>query len=87
MRLGRDDPDEFINYVLLYQLNKMQREEEVSMTDKRYMYSRLTLILCIYIITIAIARFVDIKVAVIFPIIIVPAMILLWFRKEEKYPQ
>jgi len=61
-------------------------QEEVSTTDKRYMYSRLTLILCIYITTIAIARFVDITVAVIFPIIIVPAMILLWevFGLEKK---
>ena len=73
-------------YLLRHRKILMTQEEEVSTTDKRYMYSRLTLILCIYIITIAIARFVDIKVAVIFPIIIVPAMILLWevFGLEKK---
>lgn len=71
---------------LLRHRKRLMTQEEVSTTDKRYMYSRLTLILCIYIITIAIARFVDIKVAVIFPIIIVPAMILLWevFGLEKK---
>lgn len=71
---------------LLRHRKRLMTQEGVSTTDKRYMYSRLTLILCIYIITLAIARFVDIKVAVIFPIIIVPAMILLWevFGLEKK---
>jgi len=45
------------------------------------MYSRLALIPCLYIITIAIAFFIGIRVAVIFPVIIVPAMILLAGRK------
>jgi hypothetical protein len=56
----------------------MTQEEELSMTDKRYMYSRLALIPCLYIIAIAIALFVGIQIATIFPIIIVPTMILLW---------
>jgi uncharacterized membrane protein len=51
--------------------------EEVSTNDNRYMYSWLVLIPCTYVITIATAFFVSIKVTSIFPIIIVPAVILL----------
>lgn len=65
-------------YLLRHKKSLMTQEEELSMTDKRYMYSRLALIPCLYIITIAIALFVGIQIATIFPIIIVPAMILLW---------
>lgn len=65
-------------YLLRHKKSLMTQEEELSMTDKRYMYSRLALIPCLYIIAIAIALFVGIQIATIFPIIIVPAMILLW---------
>lgn len=65
-------------YLLRHKKSLMTQEEELSMTDKRYMYSRLALIPCLYIITIAIALFVGIQIATIFPIIIVPTMILLW---------
>ena len=65
-------------YLLRHKKSLMTQEEELSMTDKRYMYSRLALIPCLYIIAIAIALFVGIRIATIFPIIIVPAMILLW---------
>ena len=65
-------------YLLRHKKSLMTQEEELSMTDKRYMYSRLALIPCLYIIAIAIALFVGIRIAIIFPIIIVPAMILLW---------
>jgi hypothetical protein len=59
----------------------MTQEEELSTTDKRYMYSRLALIPCLYIIAIVIALFVSIRVATIFPVIIIPAMVLLAGRK------
>jgi uncharacterized membrane protein len=62
-------------------MTQQEEEEELSTTDKRYMYSRLALIPCLYVVTIAIAFFIDIRVAVIFPVIIVPAMILLAGRK------
>lgn len=65
-------------YLIRHKKSLMTQEEELSMTDKRYMYSRLALIPCLYIIAIAIALFVGIQIATIFPIIIVPAMILLW---------
>jgi uncharacterized membrane protein len=54
------------------------REVEVLSTDNnRYMYSRLALIPCIYLITIAIALLVSIQIASIFPVTIVPAVVLL----------
>jgi uncharacterized membrane protein len=62
-------------------MTQQEEEEELSTTDKRYMYSRLALIPCLYVVTIAIAFFIDIRVAVIFPVIIVPAMILLAGRR------
>jgi hypothetical protein len=64
----------------------MTQGEELITIAKRYMYSRLTLIPGLYIITIAIAIFVDIQVAAIFPVIIIPAMILLGrvFGPEKK---
>lgn len=54
-----------------------EEEEELSINDNRYMYSRLAIIPCTYLITIAIAFFVSIQVAAIFPVIIVAAMVLL----------
>jgi uncharacterized membrane protein len=68
-------------YLTRYRKSLMAQDEELSTTDMRYMYSRLALIPCLYIITIAIAFFIGIRVAVIFPVIIVPAMILLAGRK------
>jgi len=50
---------------------------ELSTNDIRYMYSRLALIACIYLITIAIAFFVSIQIASIFPVAIVPSVVLL----------
>jgi hypothetical protein len=52
-----------------------QEGELSSITDNRYMYSRLAIIPCLYIITIGIAFFISVKIAVVFPVIIVPAMI------------
>ena len=62
-------------------MTQQEEEEELSTTDKRYMYSRLALIPCLYVVTIAVAFFIGIRVAVIFPVIIVPAMILLAGRR------
>jgi uncharacterized membrane protein len=50
---------------------------ELSTNDIRYMYSRLALIPCIYLITTAIAFFVSIQIASIFPVAIVPSVVLL----------
>ena len=52
-------------------------KEELSSADNRYMYSRIALIPCIYLITIPLAFFISIKFASIFPIIIAPAVVLL----------
>jgi uncharacterized membrane protein len=68
-------------YLLSHRKRLMTQEEELSTTDKRYMYSRLALIPCLYIIAIVIALFVSIRVATIFPVIIIPAMVLLAGRK------
>jgi hypothetical protein len=51
--------------------------EVLNTGDNRYMYSRLALIPCIYLIVIAIALIVSIQVASIFPVTIVPAVVLL----------
>jgi hypothetical protein len=51
--------------------------EESSTNNNRYMHSRLALIPCIYLITIAIAFFVSIQIASIFPVAILPSMVLL----------
>jgi uncharacterized membrane protein len=68
-------------YLVRHRERLMTQEEELSSTDKRYMYSRLALIPCLYIIAIVIALFVSIRVATIFPVIIIPAMVLLAGRK------
>ena len=54
-----------------------EKVEELIADDNKYMYSRLALIPCTYLITTAIAFFISIRVAAIFPIIIVPGMVLL----------
>jgi len=56
---------------------KEEGKEELSSADNRYMYSRIALIPCIYLITIPLAFFISIKFASIFPIIIAPAVVLL----------
>jgi uncharacterized membrane protein len=58
-------------------MTEKEGEEQLSTDDYKYMYSRLALIPCLYLITVAIAFFVSIQVAGIFPIIIVPVMALL----------
>jgi uncharacterized membrane protein len=68
-------------YLLRQRKGLMTQEEELSTTDKKYMYTRLALIPCLFIITIAIALFIGIRVAIIFPVLIVPAMTLLAGRK------
>jgi hypothetical protein len=52
-------------------------DEELSTIDNRYMYSRIALIPCTYLITIPLGFFVSIQVAAIFPIVIVPGVITL----------
>jgi uncharacterized membrane protein len=52
-------------------------KEELSKTNIRYMYSRLAVIPCLYLISIGIGFFGNIRLAVIFPVIIVPAVVLL----------
>ena len=56
---------------------KEEGKEELNSADTRYMYSRIVLIPCIYLITIPLAFFISIKFASIFPIIIAPAVVLL----------
>ena len=63
-------------YLIKHKKHLMTQEGELSsITDNRYMYSRLAIIPCLYIITIGIAFFISVKIAVVFPVIIVPAMI------------
>lgn len=62
---------------LIKHRKKLMTEDGVNTSDDRYMYSRLAIIPCIYLITIAIAFFLSIYIASIFPVIIVPAMIVL----------
>jgi len=67
-------------YLIKHRKKLMAEEEgegELSIADNRYMYSRLALIPCLYLITTAIAFFVSIQVAFIFPVIIAPAMVVL----------
>jgi uncharacterized membrane protein len=56
---------------------KEEGKEELNSADNRYMYSRIALVPCIYLITIPLAFFISIKFASIFPIIIAPSVILL----------
>ena len=56
---------------------RLMVQEEVNTTIKRYMYSRFALIPSLYIITIAIALIFSVKAATIFPIIVIPSMLLL----------
>ena len=56
---------------------RLMAQEEVNITTKRYMYSRFALIPSLYIITIAIALIFSVKAATIFPIIVIPSMLLL----------
>jgi uncharacterized membrane protein len=67
----------------------IKREEgggELNTNDDMYMYSRLAIIPCIYLLTIAIAFFVSIQVGAAFPVTIVPATILLVkvFRSKKR---
>jgi hypothetical protein len=73
---------------------KLMTEEELSKTNIRYLYSRLAVIPCLYVMSILIAFFGNIRLAVIFPVIIVPSMILLsrvfgsekWRKKNTTHP-
>ena len=60
---------------LLKRRKKLMNNEELSINDYRYMYGRIALIPCTYLITILLGYFVSIQVAAIFPVIIVPAVI------------
>jgi hypothetical protein len=42
-------------------------EEELSRTNNRYLYSRLAVIPCIYVISVLVAFFGNIRLAIIFP--------------------
>lgn len=64
-------------YLIRHRNRLMAQEEELSTTAKRYMYSRLALIPSLYIFTIALALLVGNRVAAVFPVIIIPAMVLL----------
>jgi uncharacterized membrane protein len=64
-------------YLIKHRKELMTEKEELIADDNKYMYSRLALIPCTYLITTAIAFFISIRVAAIFPIIIVPGMVLL----------
>ena len=60
-------------YLIKHRKKLMVKEEgkkELNSADTRYMYSRIVLIPCIYLITIPLAFFISIKFASIFPIII-----------------
>ena len=57
--------------------SRLMAQEELNITTKSYMFSRLVLIPSLYVITIAIAFFFGIKTAAIFPVIVIPTMILL----------
>jgi uncharacterized membrane protein len=52
-----------------------EKEQELSIHDNRYMYSRLAVIPCVYLITIPLGFFVSIHISTIFPIVITPAAI------------
>lgn len=56
---------------------KLMIEGGLNTSDDRYMYSRLVIIPCIYLVTIAIAFFLSIYLASTFPVIIIPTMIVL----------
>jgi uncharacterized membrane protein len=73
-------------YLIKHRKNLMSEGEKLTVDDNKYMYSRLALIPCTYLITIALGFLVSIKVAAMFPIIIVPAVILLakMFRSKTK---
>jgi uncharacterized membrane protein len=62
---------------LIKHRKKLMTEGGLNTSDDRYIYSRRVIIPCIYLITIAIAFFVSIQFASTFPVIIVPAMIVL----------
>jgi L-asparagine transporter-like permease len=72
---------------------KLMTEEELSKTNIRYLYSRLAVIPCLYVMSILIAFLGNIRLAVIFPVIIVPPMILLsrvfgsekWMKKNTTH--
>jgi len=67
-------------YLIKHRKKLMVKEEgkkELNSADTRYMYSRIVLIPCIYLITIPLAFFISIKFASIFPIIIAPSVVLL----------
>ena len=59
-------------YLIRHRNRLMAREVDLSITVKSYMYSKLALIPCLYIITIAIAFFDSIQIAAVFPVIIIP---------------
>lgn len=62
-------------YLLRYR-DRLMVQEELSTYIKKCMYRRLALIPCLYIITIAIGLIISIQAAIIFPVVIIPAMIL-----------
>ena len=64
-------------YLIKHRKKLMTEGGELGTNDNRYMYGRLAIIPCIYLITIAIAFFVSIQIASIFPVTIVPAVVLL----------
>ena len=66
---------------LIRHRSRLTVQEEL---NSRYMYSRLALIPSLYMITIAIAFFLGVKAAAIFPVIVIPSMLLLGRILGEK---
>jgi uncharacterized membrane protein len=62
---------------LLKHGSRLRDQEEFNTTIKRYMYSRLALIPTLYFLTIPIGLFLGVKAAAIFPVIVIPSMLLL----------
>jgi uncharacterized membrane protein len=56
-------------------MTKDKGEGQLTRADNRYMYSGLAVIPCLYVIAMALAFFVDIQAAAVFPIIIIPVMV------------
>ena len=71
-------------YLIRHRTRLMTQEEELNTSTRSYMYSRLALIPSLYMITIAIAFFLGVKAAAIFPVIVIPSMLLLGRILGEK---
>ena len=74
---------------LIRHRKRLMTQEEVSTTDKRYMYSRLALIPCLYVVTISNSLFCWYSSSNHIPSNYSSSYGIarenIWFRKEEKY--